>query len=71
MSETKTTMAEPVHLSLPADLPKPAKGCRVCAALDTQRTEALERGDFSAATDANVELAAHPKTGSHHRTGRK
>ncbi|MFI1939631.1 hypothetical protein ACH44C_21050 [Streptomyces purpureus] len=63
----KTTMAEPVYLSLPAEPPQPAAGCGVCAALEKQRAEARERGDFSAVTDLNVELAAHPQ--KHRRKG--
>lgn len=50
-----------VHLMLPAPPPVPAAGCRVCAALDKQRTEARHRGDYSAVTDCNVEIAAHGK----------
>ena len=60
MSDTKTTLALPVHLSLPLDAPKLAKGCGVCAALVKQHAAAQAKGDLSAATDCNVELAADP-----------
>lgn len=61
MSDAKTTMGRPVHLPVPPDPPEPAEGCDVCAALVKQRAEARARGDFSAASDRNVELAAHPQ----------
>lgn len=32
----------------------------MCAALAEQRQEARARGDYSAATDANVEIRNHP-----------
>ncbi|WTL26763.1 hypothetical protein OG875_20655 [Streptomyces sp. NBC_01498] len=53
-------MDPPVHLPLPAKPPAPAPGCGVCAALAKQRAAARASGDFSAASDCNVELAAHP-----------
>lgn len=56
-------MDAPVHLALPLSPPKPAPGCGVCAALADQRREARDRGDYSAATDADVEIRNHP-----HRT---
>ena len=56
-------MAESVNLALPLPPPKPAPGCDVCAALAEQRQEARDRGDLSAATDADVEMRNHP-----HRT---
>ncbi|WSR01635.1 hypothetical protein OG735_28545 [Streptomyces sp. NBC_01210] len=61
MNQQPTTMQGPVHLMMPADPPEPAKGCGVCAALVKQRQEAQSTGDGSAASDCNVELAAHPK----------
>ncbi|RDG39443.1 hypothetical protein DVH02_03930 [Streptomyces corynorhini] len=63
MNSEKTTMDGPPRLMLPPELPRPAKGCDVCAALAKQRQEARDRGDYSAATDANVEISNHP-----HRT---
>ncbi|AWN26604.1 hypothetical protein YWIDRAFT_05881 [Streptomyces sp. SceaMP-e96] len=48
-----------VSLSLPELQPTPVEGCAVCAALAVQRREARERGDLSAATDANVRLRNH------------
>ncbi|MFE6841623.1 hypothetical protein [Streptomyces sp. NPDC057686] len=56
---TRTTMSPPVHLSPPRDSPRPAAGCDVCAALAGQRSEAYRRGDRSAVSDCNVEIAAH------------
>ncbi|GES30343.1 hypothetical protein San01_28300 [Streptomyces angustmyceticus] len=53
-------MARPVCLPLPPDAPEPAEGCDVCAALVKQRAEARASGDCSAASDRNVEPAAHP-----------
>ncbi|ORT54046.1 hypothetical protein BKD26_36475 [Streptomyces sp. CB03238] len=71
MTARQTTMSAPVHLTIPPSPPVPAPGCRVCAALDKQRAEARDRGDFSAVTDANVELASHPESGSHSHKRRK
>ncbi|OON81794.1 hypothetical protein GBW32_30565 [Streptomyces tsukubensis] len=56
-------MSGPVHLALPLPLPKPAPGCDVCGSLVSQRQAARDRGDLSAATDADVEIRNHP-----HRT---
>ncbi|MCH0538682.1 hypothetical protein I3F58_03720 [Streptomyces sp. MUM 203J] len=61
MRSTQTTMAGPVELPLPPRPPKPVQGCDVCAALARQRVEAWRRGDFSAVSDCNVEIAAHGK----------
>ncbi|AVH56740.1 hypothetical protein C4B68_14215 [Streptomyces dengpaensis] len=63
MSNPRTTISGPVHLSLPRTPPDPAPGCGVCAALVSQRQAARDRGDLSAATDADVEIRNHP-----HRT---
>ncbi|KNB54342.1 hypothetical protein [Streptomyces caatingaensis] len=61
-----TTVHEPVpvHISATAltDDPEPAPGCDVCGALARQRVEARRTGDFSQATDCNVELRQHPHT---------
>ncbi|MDO0931313.1 hypothetical protein QQY66_06315 [Streptomyces sp. DG2A-72] len=59
----QTTMTGPVHLAVPIAPPEPASNCDVCAALVQQRQEARDRGDLSAATDADVEIRNHP-----HRT---
>ncbi len=48
-----------VSLSLPELQPTPVEGCAVCGDLAVQRQEAGERGDLSAATDANVRLRNH------------
>ncbi|WTZ21879.1 hypothetical protein OG270_15310 [Streptomyces microflavus] len=48
------------HLMSAPEPPKPVTGCDVCQALDTQRREARGRGDYSAATDASVEIRRHP-----------
>lgn len=60
MSRTQTTVSGPVHLSLPLPPPEPAAQCGVCAALVRQQQEARDRGDLSAATDADVEIRNHP-----------
>ncbi|WP_330477439.1 hypothetical protein OG301_09185 [Streptomyces platensis] len=48
-----------VFLSLPELQPTPVEGCAVCGDLAARRQEARERGDLSAATDANVRLRNH------------
>ena len=53
-------MSGPVNLALPPPPPKPAAGCEVCEALAVQRLAARDRGDLSAATDADVEIRCHP-----------
>lgn len=53
-------------MALPLPPPEPAQGCDVCGALVKQRQEARDRGDLSAATDADVEIRNHP-----HRTRRR
>ncbi|MGW8731315.1 hypothetical protein ACWGNF_35385 [Streptomyces sp. NPDC055808] len=63
MSDPRTTMGEAVHLRLPHAPPKPAQGCPVCAELVVRRRAARGRGDFSAATDADVEIRHHPHPG--------
>ncbi|MFF5101682.1 hypothetical protein [Streptomyces sp. NPDC000134] len=60
MAATKTTMTGPVNLALPLPPPDPVPGCDVCAALVRQRRAARDRGDLSAATDADVEIRSHP-----------
>ncbi len=62
-------MARPVCLPLPPDAPEPAEGCDICGALAKQRAEARTRGDFSAVSDCNVEMAAHPHRGSEEAVG--
>ncbi|OIJ98573.1 hypothetical protein [Streptomyces colonosanans] len=52
-------MSEPVHLGVPLEWPQPAPGCRVCAALDKQRTRAAGAGDQSKVSDCNVEIRMH------------
>lgn len=65
MSMGKTTMGPPVQLAVPPMPPLPVPGCAVCSALTRQRQEARDRGDYSAVTDAYVEIRNHP-----HRTRR-
>lgn len=50
-------------MTLPLPPPEAVANCAVCAALVKQRQEARDRGDLSAATDADVEIRNHP-----HRT---
>ncbi|PZT76579.1 hypothetical protein DNK56_25045 [Streptomyces sp. AC1-42W] len=53
-------MSPPVHLMSFPEPSQPVEGCDVCQALDVQRREAGSRGDYSAATDASVEIRRHP-----------
>ncbi|GAA0434931.1 hypothetical protein GCM10010357_65550 [Streptomyces luteireticuli] len=56
----------PVHLLatvMAMDDPGPTAGCDVCGALVRQRAEAWQTGNFSQATDCNVELRQHPHVG--------
>lgn len=66
MKTSDTAMSPPVHLMSFPEPPKPVEGCDVCQALDVQRREARSRGDYSAATDASVEIRRHP-----HATGER
>ncbi|MDO0937146.1 hypothetical protein QQY66_37545 [Streptomyces sp. DG2A-72] len=63
MTVSKTYPSPPVELPLPIAPPEPVSNCDVCTALVQQRQEARDRGDLSAATDADVEIRNHP-----HRT---
>ncbi|MCX4413195.1 hypothetical protein OOK43_07825 [[Kitasatospora] papulosa] len=65
MSARQTAMSGPVNLALPLPPPEAAANCEVCTALVEQRQAARDRGDLSAATDADVEIRNHP-----HRTRR-
>lgn len=56
MSTPKTTMAEPVNLPLPPQEPSPVAGCRECLGIAVTRTNARSVGDYSKASDANVNL---------------
>lgn len=60
MTTPDTTMDPPARLMSIPEPPKPVGGCDVCQALDAQRREARGRGDYSAATDASVEIRRHP-----------
>ncbi|MDT0429056.1 FYVE zinc finger domain-containing protein [Streptomyces salyersiae] len=62
MTTPDTTMDPPAHLMSIPEPPKPVEGCDVCQALAAQRLEARGRGDYSAATDASVEIRRHPHT---------
>ena len=55
----RTDMDPPITLGLPLDEPTPSPDCGVCAALARQRTDAQATGDFSKASDLNVELRSH------------
>ncbi|MET7390664.1 hypothetical protein ACFYPT_37765 [Streptomyces sp. NPDC005529] len=60
----QTTMDEkPITLPLPLDGPKPAPGCGVCTALARQSAQAAATGDYSKASDCNVEIRNHPHRG--------
>ncbi|MFF1702476.1 hypothetical protein [Streptomyces sp. NPDC058252] len=59
----QTTMDDPVDLSLPLDQPKPAPLCGVCQALERQSAEATASGDYSKASDCNIEIRNHPHRG--------
>lgn len=59
----QATQEAPVSLGLPEIEPVPFPECDVCAALLHQRVEARRRGDYSAVSDCNVEIAAHPHDG--------
>ncbi|MGY0061032.1 hypothetical protein ACWY4P_31565 [Streptomyces sp. LZ34] len=65
MSHTKTTIKPPVYLSFASDVPKPAKGCGVCAALAKQREAARQNGSGTTVQDCNDEMENHP----HRRAG--
>ncbi|MGW6258627.1 hypothetical protein [Streptomyces sp. NPDC055085] len=57
----QTTMDEKaIVLPLPPDGPEPAPGCGVCAALVRQSAQAAAIGDYSKASDCNVEIRNHP-----------
>ncbi|MFJ6697155.1 hypothetical protein ACIQM4_13945 [Streptomyces sp. NPDC091272] len=58
-----TALDRPVHLELPMRAPTPAPDCDVCAALVRQRQQARSVHDYSAVTDADVELRNHPHGG--------
>jgi hypothetical protein len=60
MTRRKTTMDPPVNLPDPTRPPRPAPGCDVCAALDEQRAEFEQAGDYRLATDHEEEIRRHP-----------
>ncbi len=59
MSAPKTTMAEPVNLTLPPEEPEPVASCRECLSIAVTRANARSVGDYSKASDANVVLRTH------------
>ncbi|MFE9880472.1 hypothetical protein [Streptomyces sp. NPDC005784] len=62
----QTTMDDgPIDLPLPLDRPEPAPQCGVCAALTRQGAEAVAVGDYSKASDCNIEIRNHPHRGRH------
>ncbi|MFI6495227.1 hypothetical protein [Streptomyces sp. NPDC050564] len=60
MTRQTTMDDEPIDLPLPLDQPKPAPRCGVCAALARQGAKAVATGDYSKATDCNIEIRNHP-----------
>ncbi|MFD6416166.1 hypothetical protein [Streptomyces sp. NPDC060194] len=63
MNDPRTTMDSAARLSLPLERAEAAPGCETCASLVEQREIARARGDFSAVTDADVEIRHHPHPG--------
>jgi hypothetical protein len=59
MTTTAKTMDPPVNLPLPEPWPDPMPGCKVCAALASERSEAQAKDDRSKVSDCNVEIRAH------------
>jgi hypothetical protein len=56
----QTTMDDrSINLPLPLQNATPAPRCGVCAALAQQRSEAAAAGDFSKASERNVEIRNH------------
>jgi hypothetical protein len=45
--------------------PRAASGCGPCLSISTRRLNARSRGDYSAVSDANVELRRH-QADAHH-----
>lgn len=57
----QTSMDEHViDVRLPLQQAEPTPRCDVCEALVHQRAEARDAGDFSKASDCNVEIRRHP-----------
>ncbi|WP_438487460.1 hypothetical protein [Streptomyces sp. S186] len=62
-------MGLPVYLKEPLPEPVPVAGCDVCGALAEQRAAAYAVGDWSKATDCNVEMRRHPHRNPHRKRG--
>ncbi|MEU5024726.1 hypothetical protein [Streptomyces milbemycinicus] len=60
MSDSQTPISPPAHLSLASDVPSPAKGCGVCAALVKQRDVAAKNSNVITVQNCNDELRNHP-----------
>ena len=56
----QTTPEPPITLPDPTRPPRPAPGCDVCAALDTQRAQYERAEDIRRATDCEIEIRNHP-----------
>ncbi|MEU8693014.1 hypothetical protein [Streptomyces sp. NPDC048665] len=64
MTSPKTYPSDPIELPLRLDAdPKPAADCRVCQALDKQRSEARAKHNMSKVSDLNIEIRNHPHKG--------
>ncbi|MEU3479267.1 hypothetical protein ACI2LO_15940 [Streptomyces sp. NPDC033754] len=61
MKNIKTTMSDPVHLTLPSPDPEPVRGCAGCVELANVRDRARAGGDFTTVSDCNVFLRRHPQ----------
>ncbi|MFJ2783307.1 MULTISPECIES: hypothetical protein [Streptomyces] len=63
MSTPKTTMADPVHLTVPLGEPDTMAGCGECLGIAVTRANARSVGDYSKVSDANVVLRTHLREG--------
>jgi hypothetical protein len=59
VSEPRTYPQPPVSLTEPLPVLPVHSDCDVCQALIRQRKTARDAGDWSAVTDANVEIRGH------------
>ncbi|GGN41615.1 hypothetical protein GCM10012285_20990 [Streptomyces kronopolitis] len=60
MSDARTTMKLPVHLSLPPAPPTPTENRDVCMAPAEQRAEAEDGDDLSRVAECTTQLRNHP-----------
>ena len=56
---TPQTLGDPLDLPLPEAWPEPRPRCQTCALLAVKRQQAQGAGDYSAVSDANVEIRRH------------